>query len=1247
MKCIERLPRSVCSSLRSSAILFDLPKVVEELIYNSVDARATKVHVSVSIGTGYIKVEDDGCGITREDLVLLGERYATSKLHSLAELDASIESLGFRGEALSSLSDVSLLEVITKARGRANAYHKVIKGCKCLSLGIDGHRQDVGTTVIVRDLFYKQPVRRKYLQSSPRKVLHSVKKCVLRFALLHPEVSFKVTDLESEDELLCTFPSSSPLPLVTKSFGEEVSSHLQKVDYSRGALRISGYLSNPADAFSTKVLQYIYINSRFVSKSPIHKLLNRMAVSFQYSLVSGIGESLCQGKQSAIKEARHLPSYPAYILNLRCPLATYDLTSEPSKTIVEFKDWVLVLSFIEKAISHYWRQDPVHVLPGSSLGTEDDSWKEEKSERRSNKNPLEEAWLKHDSSTADSYEDIGKKKCKIQHFQDPETMMEENGISTHKRSFRTPLRKSHKVSPCKGDSFERNSHVWESDFKLFGGAMDAKFSEESVVTKAGECIEKDSTLELRLENSHDNTRLNKRSRTSTERCYYFEDSDEKKPFLSRCPRKLETLASKPLHFPGNMLDSSGLLYNEGRFEGQFDHYAYESKVPTFYDSLDVADVELGKESSDFFSVIPLLPKIASSQQSPLALYKYQDTGKVDLPSRGFINPHYWKDMRSIEEQIACGGLFSQDLEKGPDSESVNSRWCIRSPDSDTEGIKVGGDFENCVSSSGLSAQKVKDNFVSYSPRENSYMGGALYVSSCSLGDSYFSSCNSPERKLHRPLRNRSHLDGIFDEGSGRLRLLSSPMDSLDLGAGVANDTENFPTAFESSHFYNGLGRKKKGSSKKYKDDQCEEVSKSRTRRSSSAPPIYRGKRKFSFSSNVMAVTHGQEFPVCRSTEQIPSLPDGASEQYPELMDCSLTCVRQSPEKPSQMEISNETERNGVLERSQSIPMCRDTDVVDDSINALTKWGSADSQATVEHLNKMQMDMDKPRFKPGYDDSILDISSGLLHLASSSLIPESISKDCLDNAKVLLQLDKKFIPVTAGRYLAIIDQHAADERIRLEDLREKVLLGEGKTITYLDCEQELVLPEVRHQLLQNYAEQIQSWGWVCNFNTGGNGSFTKNLNLLQRQGQRQGQSFKATLLAVPCILGIKLSDKDLIEFIDQLVETDGSSTVPPSVLRILNFKACRGAIMFGDSLLPSECSLIVEELRATSLCFQCAHGRPTTVPLVNLEALHKQLSDLGTLNNQFEEEWHGLKRSKPSLERAKLQLSTAKIQRGTD
>lgn len=106
-----------------------------------------QVSVYVGVNNGYVKIEDDGSGISRDGLVLLGERYATSKLHHFHDKDDGVGSFGFRGEVLCSIADISLIEIVTEVHGRANGYRKVMKGRKCLYLSIDNDRQDVGTTV--------------------------------------------------------------------------------------------------------------------------------------------------------------------------------------------------------------------------------------------------------------------------------------------------------------------------------------------------------------------------------------------------------------------------------------------------------------------------------------------------------------------------------------------------------------------------------------------------------------------------------------------------------------------------------------------------------------------------------------------------------------------------------------------------------------------------------------------------------------------------------------------------------------------------------------------------------------------------------------------------------------------------------------------------------------------------------------------------------------------------------------------
>ncbi|MCD7448699.1 hypothetical protein HAX54_045638 [Datura stramonium] len=202
MGSIKRMPEAIWSSIRSGVILYDFTRVVEELVFNSLDAGATKVSVAIGIGTCYVKVDDNGSGVSRDGLVLMGERYAIPD-----DMHAFPASFGFKGESLSSISDFSLLEIVTKTHGRPNGYRKVLKDGKCLYLGIDDCRQDIGTTV-------------------------------------HPIVSFKIVDIESEDDLLCTRASPSPLPLLSSGFGIHLGS-LNKLSASDGSFKLSGYISGP------------------------------------------------------------------------------------------------------------------------------------------------------------------------------------------------------------------------------------------------------------------------------------------------------------------------------------------------------------------------------------------------------------------------------------------------------------------------------------------------------------------------------------------------------------------------------------------------------------------------------------------------------------------------------------------------------------------------------------------------------------------------------------------------------------------------------------------------------------------------------------------------------------------------------------------------------------------------------------------------------------------------------------------
>ncbi|KAL8194076.1 hypothetical protein R6Q57_026318 [Mikania cordata] len=1141
MRSIKLLPESVRSSMRSGIILFDLTRVVEELVFNSLDAGATKVIVAVGVGTNYIKVTDNGCGITRDGLVLLGGRYATSKFEQSSGMNAAPESFGFRGEALSSISDVSLLEVFTKAHGMPNGYRKVIKGCKCLYLGIDDDRQDVGTTVVVHDLFYNQPVKRRHLQSSPKKVLHSVKECILKIALVHMSTCFKVVDIESGDELLSLYPSSSPLPLLTSTFGNELSHSLHKLDECDGKLKISGYISGPNEIFSVKVFsilfiyffviidflfkvaslqafQYFYINSRYISRGPIHKLLSQLAAMHDCpALLKADIRSLC-GKRSRLQAS------PTYILNLTCPRAHYELSFEPAKTCVEFKDWDPVFTFIKKSVSCCWSE-------GAHMSKEDDIWNE--ADTFSNRDDIRN----NDRSP--------KKRCMTQCNQDSLILFSPQLEMPREEPKHMPLgRYSCNQSPRNAIQFEDYGYMTSKDTYLDNKEYrdllsDTKWHLNSLhtgcSTSNGLLVEQASPVS-----------------------FHF-DNDLMKPFLRSCSSRMDTLHVKStkgdkVRFQADKFKKWLGMDDNIVGNGEETDSIIQGCEPWLDDGLTVwLPPRITASKGPFDTCLTggdFLTEDNSYLISPVASIKY--TKSSHLSSKG------------------DSSAFGKKIQVEPLTDDVYRRH-----------------FEHGRN----------DKFDLFAHEEEKSIFNSDYMR-------YSSSWEWEDCKTN----TRNHKKGS----------ILSPQQCDFLYESYCTRS---PVA--TSHHMPSLTYCNREQSK---IAHCRIQDKQR-RRSCSAPPFYREKKKFAALSCWM--TDKSEKSYHETLHNAPTLQGDFSTylnaEHVDLVSCRVFFLLFRHSKKKVIVKADISDYEG------KVAHCLDVYSTDTEYTSKENQGGLDFGVKWRNDCPLTSSIQKPT-DPLNQEKILDISSAILNLTGDSLLPKSTSKKCLEDCRVLYQVDKKFIPVVGGGILAIIDQHAADERIRLEDLREKVLSGETKTVTYLEAEQELVLPEIGYQLINNYSEQIQKWGWICNFHAQSSMSFKKNLNFLNNQPS------VATLIAVPCILGVNLTDVDLLEFLQQLADTDGSSIIPPAVLRILNYKACRGAIMFGDTLLPSECSLIVEELKQTSMCFQCAHGRPTTAPLVNLVVLHKQIAKLGNWSHGSSGPWHGLGRHRPSLERAAQRLS---------
>ncbi|KAK8653150.1 hypothetical protein V6N13_127163 [Hibiscus sabdariffa] len=1211
MGSIKPLPEAVRATVRSASILFDLTRVVEELIFNSLDADASKVSVFLSAGSGYVKVVDDGSGISRDGLVLLGERYVTSKLSHLSDLDAASSSFGFRGETLASISDVASVEIVTKAYGRPNGYRKVIKGSKCLYLGIDDDREDVGTTVVVRDLFYNQPVRKKHMQSSPKKVLHSVKKCVFRIALVHPMVYFNVIDMESEDELLSVHPSSSPLPLLMSGLGIEDCACLQKLNANDGPLKLTGYISGPCDGFSFKTFQYVYINSRFICKGPIHKFLNNLATSFESLYPEKTNNWTKNGKRSRSQVV------PSFIMNISCPPSFYDLTFEPSKAYVEFKDWKPIFTFIEKGIQHLWRKN-ISCGQAETLKEYDNI-----------------SYVAEDFSDGASLDLEFATRKRTKKYQPSSSLdkltidnlflMEHEDMPFEKYNGNTTLFKDQqndmKFVPWTdfsfqswGDSLSKTSSIvnQRSDWHLW--SSDNNFLAENCFLETGfmasgrpNCLVDNNNISSELCNEF----LKVESSVTDETVISGFPFDYRELWTgSQFRKNISTTFLRSCSSQRTWPLDRELVESKGGVESPLGSFKTKKQVCS-NESFNMLEVGISDQTFDHRSKVlwqdgescsQIYPKLVRTGGIPRDFDVLRRSAKLFLSCDGDV---------SVEENGLLAGSVTLSEKSVSGYQSLNLG---------TSNPFARFSYKNAVEESFRSEKRTNFEHFSDGEDEDNQFGFDL-ISRGSSQEKCIHDCPNTELKIDYAESSREFGE-LFQEYNLNHKFSPERFN-------VVTEDRYQPC---SDSGFNECKRQR--DCFHYQDCRKNFSPKERSRRSQSAPPFYIQKRSFishhcsrTSEESTSNETHG----LCTSLETgDKKLPQQSSSVHKLYFEPSFGKNRSDMDNKPGMVFGTIVQKCEKIEHH----CLADPELV--PVQVSTSNGNRDPKVSASKWKDgfQQNTSNSKLYDTDNEDNLLDIASGFLYLAAESLIPKSIGKKCLTDAKVLQQVDKKFIPIVAGGTLAIIDQHAADERIKLEELRHMVLSGEGKSVTYLDTEKELILPEMGYQLLHNYSEQIRQWGWICDFHTQDSRSFQKNLNLIHPKPA------VVKLLAVPCILGVNLSDADLLEFLHQLADTDGSSTMPPSVSRILNCKACRGAIMFGDSLLPSECSLIVEELKQTSLCFQCAHGRPTTAPLVKLEALHRQIAMMQERDDEPREIWHGLYRQRVSLERASLRLRAA-------
>lgn len=249
--------------------------VVKELVENAIDAGSTAITVEIKEGgISFIRITDNGCGIERDQVAVAFYRHSTSKIRSAEDL-LTVKSLGFRGEALSSISAVARVELITKTYDELTGTRYVIEGSKELSNEEIGAPD--GTTFIVKDLFYNVPARRKFLKTAPTEGSY-ISDMVEKLALSHPNISFKF--INNNQTKLHTSGNGNRKDIIYHIFGREISSSLLEVKHECEYFKVEGFIGKPVITRGNRNYENYFINGRYVKSNILSRAIEEAYKSF-------------------------------------------------------------------------------------------------------------------------------------------------------------------------------------------------------------------------------------------------------------------------------------------------------------------------------------------------------------------------------------------------------------------------------------------------------------------------------------------------------------------------------------------------------------------------------------------------------------------------------------------------------------------------------------------------------------------------------------------------------------------------------------------------------------------------------------------------------------------------------------------------------------------------------------------------------------------------------------------------------
>lgn len=272
---IKLLNQETIDKIAAGEVVERPSSVVKELVENAIDAKATAITIEIKEGgISFIRISDNGCGIEKTQVPLAFLRHSTSKIRSVEDL-MCVASLGFRGEALSSIAAVSRVELITKTPDSLTGVRYQIEGSKEIALEEIGAPD--GTTFLIKDLFYNTPARKKFLKSAQTEGAY-IADMVEKLALSHPEVSFKF--IQNNQTKLHTSGNGNVKDLIYHIFGRDISASLLPVKLENELFSVTGYIGKPVITRGNRNYEIYFINGRYIKSNLLSKAIEEAYKSF-------------------------------------------------------------------------------------------------------------------------------------------------------------------------------------------------------------------------------------------------------------------------------------------------------------------------------------------------------------------------------------------------------------------------------------------------------------------------------------------------------------------------------------------------------------------------------------------------------------------------------------------------------------------------------------------------------------------------------------------------------------------------------------------------------------------------------------------------------------------------------------------------------------------------------------------------------------------------------------------------------